>query len=146
MRSTIVGLVGFCLGLMSAMVVAKLAEPGRMTDLEEQAIAAEKRAAAMEKRFTAAKIETPVSPAMPDGFQRDVEFAFAFYPDVTIDSIRKMLADQSQVKAWRALRIEKESYPSGLVAAIGRSAPNDRCWLAECDGGKLGISVDSFHG
>lgn len=156
MRYTLAGLGGFALGIMFGLVVSVVAQPTRMQDLEEQATSATKNLAAAEDQVKVlqtqlnAAIARPaaITPAAADRgtFQHDVEFALAFDETVSIDSIRKTLAEQSQVKAWRALKIEKEFYPDGLDAAVGRSAPNDRCWLGECDRGKLSISVDSFHG
>jgi hypothetical protein len=156
MRSAISGSIGFALGIICGLLLSVLTQPSRTQDLEEQATLATKKLAAAEDRAkglesqlrTAASrpVANTKAPSDRGTFQHDVEFALAFDETVTIDSIRKTLAEQSQVKAWRALKVEKEFYPDALAAAVGRSAPNDRCWLGDCDGGKLSISVDSFHG
>ncbi len=130
MRTTIVGLIGFALGIGCALVFSILTQPHRVQDLEEQATAASQRAAAAEAQGR----ELP-----PNAELRYV----GLYPNVTLAALHKAFAELGAIPAWKFLALEKESTRTMPAPETG-FPPIERIWYAECDGGQISFRAEAW--
>jgi hypothetical protein len=135
MRTTIVGLIGFALGISCGLVFSVLTQPRRIQDLEEQATAASQRAAAAEAQaHNSMKTELPPNTELR---------YLGLYPNVTLAALHQAFAELGVTPAWKFLAIEKESTTIMPAPETG-FPPIEQIWYAECDGGQISFRAEAW--